>query len=96
MKTKNILGLVAIVAIAVAMAFNITVSNKKADTASLLALRNVEALASGESGGGHTCTVSSNCYHGSLVYGTVSCSGVVACRTGFEYVNCDGNISTCV
>lgn len=50
MKTKNILGLVAIVAIAVAMAFNITVSNKKTDTASLLALRNVEALADGESG----------------------------------------------
>jgi hypothetical protein len=45
MKTKNILGLVAIVAVAVAMAFNVTVSNKKADTASLLALKNVEALA---------------------------------------------------
>ena len=48
MKTKNILGLVAIVAVAVAMAFNVTVSNKKTDTASLLALKNVEALASGE------------------------------------------------
>jgi hypothetical protein len=48
MKTKNILGLVAIVAVAVAMAFNVSVSNKKADTASLLALKNVEALASGE------------------------------------------------
>jgi hypothetical protein len=48
MKTKNILGLVAIVAIAVAVAFNVTVSNKKTDTASLLALKNVEALAGGE------------------------------------------------
>ena len=48
MKTKNILGLVAIVAVAVAMAFNVTVSNKKTDTASLLALRNVEALAQAE------------------------------------------------
>jgi hypothetical protein len=48
MKTKNILGLVAIVAVAVAMAFNVSVSNKKTDTASLLALKNVEALASGE------------------------------------------------
>ena len=48
MKTKNIIGLVAIVAVAVAMAFNVTVSNTKTDTASLLVLRNVEALASGE------------------------------------------------
>ena len=50
MKTKKILGLVAIVAVAVAMAFNVTVSNKKTDTASLLALKNVEALASSELG----------------------------------------------
>ena len=48
MKTKNIIGLVAIVAVAVAMAFNVTVSNTKTDTASLLALKNVEALASFE------------------------------------------------
>jgi hypothetical protein len=48
MKTKNILGLVAIVAIAVAVAFNVSITNQKQDAASMLALANVEALAGGE------------------------------------------------
>ncbi len=48
MKTK-IFGGIAIVAIAIAVAFNVTLSNQKQDAASLLALANVEALAqSGE------------------------------------------------
>ncbi len=47
MKTK-IFGGIAIVAIAVAVAFNVSVSNQKQDAASLLALANVEALADGE------------------------------------------------
>jgi len=42
---KKIFGGIAIVAIAVAVAFNVTLSNQKKDAASLLALANVEALA---------------------------------------------------
>jgi len=42
---KKIFGGIAIVAIAVAMAFNVTLSNQKQDKASMLALANVEALA---------------------------------------------------
>ncbi len=53
MKSK-IFGGIAIVAIAGAMAFNVTMSNQKQNQASLLALANVEALAQtgGEFGGG--------------------------------------------
>ena len=47
MKTK-IFGGIAIVAIAVAVALNVNMVNKKSDKASLLALANVEALAGGE------------------------------------------------
>jgi len=47
MKTK-IFGGIAIVAIAAAVAFNVTLSNQKQDAASLLALANVEALAQSE------------------------------------------------
>ena len=47
MKTK-IFGGIAIVAIAVAVALNVNMVNKKSDKASLLALANVEALAQGE------------------------------------------------
>jgi len=45
---KKIFGGIAIVAIAVAMAFNVTLSNQKQDKASMLALANVEALADPE------------------------------------------------
>ncbi len=44
MKTKMIGG-IAILAIALAVAFNVSVSNQKQDAASMLALANVEALA---------------------------------------------------
>jgi len=47
MKTK-IFGFIAIVAIAAAVALNVTLSNQKQDAASMLALANVEALADGE------------------------------------------------
>jgi hypothetical protein len=93
MKTKNILGLVAIVAVAVAMAFNVTVSNKKTDTASLLALKNVEALASGEVGtGARTCSLSWTV----SIFGvstTKSCS--VTCDAGFNAV-CELKECKCV
>ena len=45
---KKIFGGIAIVAIAVAVALNVNMVNKKSDNASLLALANVEALAEGE------------------------------------------------
>ena len=63
------------------MAFNVTVSNTKTYTASLLALKNVEALAS-ESGGGITCNSGS--------YGQCFTSGYRLCMQG-EY-----NCYTCV
>jgi len=47
MKTK-IFGGIAIVAIAAAVALNVSISNQKQDKASMLALANVEALADGE------------------------------------------------
>ena len=48
---KQIFGGIAIVAIAVAVALNVNMVNKKSDKTSLLALANVEALAQNESGG---------------------------------------------
>ena len=45
---KKIFGGIAIVAIAVTVAFNVTLSNQKQDKASMLALANVEALAEDE------------------------------------------------
>jgi hypothetical protein len=47
MKTK-IFGGIAILAIALAMAFNVSLNTGKSKNTSLLALANVEALASGE------------------------------------------------
>ena len=52
MKTKKI-STITIIAIAVAL--NVSISNKKTDKASLLALANVEALASGEENTGNQC-----------------------------------------
>ena len=48
---KKIFGGIAIVAMAVAVAFNVTLGNQNQDKASILALANVEALAEGEDGG---------------------------------------------
>ena len=45
---KKIFGGIAIVAIAVTVAFNVTLSNQKQDKASMLALANVEVLAEAE------------------------------------------------
>ena len=47
---KKIFGGMAVVVIAIAMAFNVNLNMSKSNNASLLALANVEALASGESG----------------------------------------------
>jgi len=45
---KKLFGSLAILTIAVIVAFNVNLSTKKSDMTSLLALANVEALASGE------------------------------------------------
>ena len=45
---KKIFGGMAVVAIAIAMAFNVNLNMSKSNNTSLLALANVEALASGE------------------------------------------------
>ncbi len=54
---KQIFGGIAIVAIAIVVALNVNITNKKSDKTSLLALANVEALADGENNGasGYTC-----------------------------------------
>jgi len=74
------------------VAFNVSMSNQKQDKASLLALANVEALASE---GTTTCSASSKCFIGSVEYGSISCTGKTSCISGFEWVNCDGSMSTC-
>lgn len=56
-------------------------------------LLNVEALASDE--GGYSCSASANCYFGSTVEGSVSCTGTKSCESGYEYVKCDGKTSSC-
>ncbi len=92
MKTK-IFGGIAILAIAVAGAFNVTLSNQKQDAASMLALANVEALAQSE--GTTTCSASSKCFANGVEYGSISCTGKTSCISGYEWVSCDGNKSTC-
>ncbi len=59
MKTK-IFGGIAIVVIALAVAFNVSLNTGKTNNASLLALANVEALAGGEE---FTITCHQSCYH---------------------------------
>ena len=54
---KKIFGGIAIVAIALAVAFNVSLSNQKQDKASMLALANVEVLAEAES----DCFLKVNC-----------------------------------
>ena len=53
MKTK-ILGGIALLSISAIIAINVSLNLKRTDHSSLLALANVEALASAESGGGWT------------------------------------------
>lgn len=57
-------------------------------------LENIEALANGDAGG-YSCSVSSKCYLFGGVDGSVSCTGIRKCIRGFEYVSCDGNITSC-
>ena len=52
---KKIFGGIAIVAIAIAVALNVNMTNKKMDNTSLLALANIEALADGESSTSYDC-----------------------------------------
>ncbi len=67
MKTK-IFGGIAIVAIALAVAFNVSLNTGKTNNASLLALANVEALADTEEGG---ITCHQTCYHSpAICWGT--------------------------
>lgn len=65
---KKIFGGIAIVAIVVAMAFNVHLNMSKSDKASLLALANVEALASGESSYIPCDGAGSGCFYNGLWY----------------------------
>ena len=51
MGREQIFGGIAIVAIAIVVALNVNMVNKKSDNASALALANIEALTQGETGG---------------------------------------------
>lgn len=57
----------------------------------LLMAENVLALSEGS----YSCSASANCYNGSKLDGTVSCSGTNQCISGVEYVECDGKKSYC-
>jgi len=78
-------------AVTAAIGVQMASSNK---TASNLFMQNVEALASGESGGG-SCTASLSC---SLASSNdyVRCTGTVCGRNASErYVECDGRRTYC-
>ncbi len=51
------------------------------------------AVSSAESGGGYSCTVTSNCGTGPNG-GSVSCTGQT-CSRGWQWVKCDGKKTTC-
>ncbi|MCC2599274.1 NVEALA domain-containing protein [Sphingobacterium sp. FBM7-1] len=79
MKKKIFGGILAVVIAAVA-AVNVNVNDESEDALSALSLANVEALASGENGGGNSCSS--------------SCSGAL-CGT-YELVNGQtGNLYYC-
>ena len=96
MKTKGkVFVAIGVVAFAIAVAFNIN-TNFSSSIEQSLTLANIEALANGESGG-YSCSATSNCYiaFGQVVDGSVSCTGVVKCERGYEWVKCDGKKTTC-
>ena len=62
-------------------------------TLSSIVLKNIEALADGESG--YSCSASATCFYGGRAEGSVSCTGTNSCTSGYEYVKCDGNTSYC-
>ncbi len=72
--------------------------NQNVEQLSDLALQNVEALAQeeGGTGGGYSCSVTSNCFSilSGQVLGSVSCSGK-NCERGTGYVKCDGKRTEC-
>jgi hypothetical protein len=91
---KNILGGIAILAIAVIIAININVNNGKI---SPLLLANIEALAN--ESGGYSCTVTRDCGGGA----TVACTGTSECKhvsgplgsISGRGVSCDGKVTRC-
>ncbi|MDR0575439.1 MAG: NVEALA domain-containing protein [Tannerella sp.] len=91
MKKKFFYGIAVLVTATVAT-WNVNLG--KSDELSDVFLANVEALAQ-ESGSRYSCSASANCYYGSQVEGSVSCTGTTTCVSGFEYVRCDGKTSKC-
>jgi hypothetical protein len=89
---KKILGGTALLAIAAVAAWNMNL-NSQGNDLSDVSLANVEALA--QESGGNSCSASANCYYGSQIEGSVSCTGTSTCTSGHEYVKCDGNTSKC-
>lgn len=93
---KKILSGIAVVTIAVVAAFNINL--QESYELSTIRLANIEALASGESGG-YSCTVTRDCGGGD----SVSCTGTSHCElvTGplgssrGSGVKCDGKVTKC-
>lgn len=49
---------------------------------------------SGGTGGSTTCTVTTYCYDGSVLVGTISCTGTICAREN-NYVACDGQRTYC-
>lgn len=76
---------------------------QSSDGTSYLTNTNVEALASGEEGG--SCSASAYCFSEEYdfktgtwvktIIGNVGCTGTEECKSGSQYVMCDGTISSC-
>jgi hypothetical protein len=86
---KKIFGSFATLSVIVVMALNVNLNTYKSDTNSFMALANVEALASGESGG-----VGRNCYNNyapggvSFFYECQSCQLLWFMSGGWNAGNC--------
>lgn len=95
MKKKILSGLFAL-ALLTATGYGVNQSMKSEANLNDLALMNVEALASGESGGGGRCSVSISCIDGARI----SCSGSSCSYIRDEihtigYVCCDDEYTYC-
>ncbi|MDL2241286.1 NVEALA domain-containing protein [Bacteroidales bacterium OttesenSCG-928-L03] len=77
---KKIIGGIAIIVVAITVAFNVNVNNESNNRVSFLSLANVEALASESGGFGETC------------YETTIYSNELSEDLAFEVFNC-GNCS---
>lgn len=97
-KVKMILAAVLLCAVSFA---GYSVNNYFTTPAEKLMNANVQALtrSEGGSGGGYSCTVTTQC---SAIFpnSTISCTGVSSCKRGLDmlrgaYVECDGNKTYC-